>query len=457
MSSKKYETPHFIETKQQLIQYFADGCKNASEFKIGTENESFLYYKNNNRRVSYKGKGGIQNILDKYVDNFGWEPIYEKENIVSLKKGFSCITLEPAGQIELSGAPQKNLHSTYEEVRKYFQQLRDLEKELNIKYLALGVDPFTIYEDRPWVEKERYIIMREYMPQKEKLGLEMMTATATIQSNLDFSSEQDMVCKLRLGLSLQPIITALFASSPFSQGKLNGFQSYRSYIWQHTDPDRCGWLPWAFEGEMSFEKYVDYLLGVPMYFIQSPGNEKKMKILPANGQTFGSFLSKGAIKNPLIRPTIKDWENHVGCVFPEVRLKKFLEMRGADAGPISHITALSALWAGLIYDPENLKDLSFMTKEWTNEDRHYLYKTVPRQGLATKFRGITLQILSKELLKRAAKGLKRRNNLNSSGQDESIYLEPLFAYAQEGENLALKMIDLYKKQWLGNLDSVFNF
>ena len=453
MLAKKPTLFDSAESKQRLIKYFVDGCKRPSELKIGTESESFLYEKNTGNRLSYEGKTGIKNLLEAFSQKFGWEPIYEKKHLISLKKNSALLTLEPGGQLELSGAPHSHLHSTYLEVKEYFSELSYLKKAFSIQSLALGVDPFTVYKERPWVEKERYVIMRDYMSKKGNLGLEMMTGTATIQSNLDFTSEQDMATKLRLALSLQPIIIALFATSPFSAGKLNGFQSYRSYIWQHTDPDRCGWMPWVFTGEMNFEKYVDYLLDVPMYFIQTLNGNK---LIPAKGQTFREF-AQGKLENaPGLLPTIKDWETHIGVVFPEVRLKKFLEMRGADAGPVSHITALSAIWTGLLYDNENIQELSDTIKNWTNEDRLYLYTTVPKKGLKTEFKGEKLQEWAKSLLNKAMVGLKRRNKVSQNGEDESVYLSPLLTFAQEGENLAAKMIKLYETTWKENINCIFN-
>ncbi len=455
MLKSTWNTSDIIESKQQLMSYFESGCKKPTQFKIGTEHEKFLYYRGTTKRVAYGGLKGIEALLKGYVKHFDWQPIYENKKISALKRDEAFITLEPAGQLELSGAPHIHLHNTFGEVNTHFQELYRLLKNLDISYLSLGIDPFTRRENRPWVKKKRYAIMREYMPEKGTSGLDMMTGSATIQSNLDFSSEADMACKLKLALSIQPIITALFASSPFLYGKPNGFQSYRAYVWQHTDPDRCGWMPWVFEGKMTFEKYVDYLLDVPMYFIQIPGRGGKVETISALGQSFRDFLKGKLPAKPGAIPTMRDWENHIKCVFPEVRVKQFLEMRGADAGPMEHITALSAFWVGLLYDAKNLEKLEDMIKNWTNEDREHLYLTIPKQGFSTLFKGKSVHIFAKKLFYMAMEGLKRRKFFNTVGQDESIYLKPLAIYAEKGTNLAEGMLNSYNTDWHQDVRHIF--
>ncbi|HKK62027.1 MAG TPA: glutamate--cysteine ligase, partial [Bacteroidales bacterium] len=360
-----------ITHKGQLIEYFERGNKPIEEWGIGTENEKFLFYSNDFKRLKFNRGNGISDILAQ-LQNEGWAPVKEGAQTVGLRKNGASITLEPGGQFELSGENFKTIHETFHETRKHFLELNTICRKYGFFSLPMGVDPFSSFLEIPWVPKERYSYMRDYMPTKGALGLEMMTKTASIQVNLDYCSENDMVKKMRVAQALQPIVTAIFANSPFSNGKPNGYLSYRAHIWDHTDPDRCGFLPFIFDEGFGFERWVDYLLDVPVYFICRDG-----KYFPAKGITFRNFL-RG---KHTLKPTMADWETHVSTVFPDVRLKQFIEMRGADANGASHIAALSALWVGLLYDRQSLDEAHELISEWNIETIQEVRSQVPVKAL----------------------------------------------------------------------------
>lgn len=413
---------HFlIEGKEQLVTYFQQGEKNLISTKIGTEHENFLFLKATKKRIPYEGKQGIKSILEAFALQ-GWLPVFEKGNLIALKhaNAMSAISLEPGGQLELSGSPLRTLHEGYEELASYHNQLDAILKEKDIYRFGAGFDPFSKREDVSWMPKERYKIMRNYMPEKGRHGIDMMIRTCTIQVNLDYTSEQDMVQKFRVSMGIQPILSALFANSSMVEGKDSGYKGYRNYVWQDTDPDRCGLLPFVFEQDMSYERYVDYLLDVPMYYVYRHGQ------MNACAQTFREFLAKKLRILPDEAPTIQDWVDQVSMAFPEVRLKQYLELRAADCGDDHMIMALSALWVGLLYDEQNLKDCHDYVQDLQFIEIQDVYQSVPRQGLATSLRQQAIGDLAHYFVEKSAAGLKRRKKLNAHGQDESIYLEPLF-------------------------------
>src|SRR3954468_9827748 len=334
-----------ITDKRQLVEYHAAGCKPPEAWRIGTEHEKFVFRRADLKRVPYDGPDGIKALLQG-MTRFGWDPVLENGNIIALSNDSQCsITLEPGGQFELSGAPLETVHQTCDEVHEHLRQVREVCDELGLGMLGLGFDPKWRREDIPFMPKARYQIMRDYMPRRGSLGLDMMLRTCTVQTNLDFASEADMIRKYRVSLALQPVATALFANSPFTEGRPNGFQSFRSQIWTDTDPDRCGDLPFVFEDGFGFERYVDYALDVPMYFVYRDG-----RYIDAAGQSFRDFLKGRLPALPGEVPLITDWGDHLTTLFPEVRLKRYLEMRGADAGTEPRLAALPALWVGLLYD-----------------------------------------------------------------------------------------------------------
>jgi glutamate--cysteine ligase len=384
------------------------------------------------------------------MTRFNWQRVFEGDKLIALTRDNASVTLEPAGQLELSGAPLETIHGTCCEVEKHLREVKTVADELGLGFLGMGFQPKWRRDDMPWMPKGRYAIMRRYMPLVGSLGLDMMTRTCTVQVNLDFSDEADMVKKFRVGLALQPIATALFADSPFTEGKPNGYQSYRSHIWTDTDPGRTGMLDFVFEDGFGFERYVDYLLDVPMYFSYRNG-----KYLDLAGESFRKFLAGKLPGLVGALPTLKDWADHMTTAFPEVRLKKFLEMRGADGGPWNRLCALPAFWTGLLYDDTALDAAWDLVKDFTLEEIHALRDGVPRQALKLPFRGGTVLDLARRAVQISAHGLARRARLNGNGSDESIFLGPLMELVEAGETPAERKLALFHGVWGGNIDPVF--
>jgi glutamate--cysteine ligase len=440
-----------IEHVHELVDYMASGCRPASQWRLGTEHEKFGFTTDDLRPLPYAGKRGIQAILTALAQHYDWTALLEGGlPIALLDKSGASVTLEPGGQLELSGALLDNLHETCREVNAHLKQLKSICEPLGIAFLGMGFNPKWRREDMQWMPKARYRIMREYMTRVGALGQDMMSRTCTVQVNLDFSSEADMVQKFRVALALQPVATALFANSPFSEGMPNGYLSYRSRIWEDTDPDRTGMLPFVFERGMGFERYVDYMLGVPMYFVYRHG-----RYIDAAGQSFRDFLDGRLPALPGERPTIKDWEDHLTTAFPEVRLKRFLEMRGADGGPWGQLCALPAFWVGLLYHPPALDAAWDIARDWSMEERLQLRHEVPRLGLRATIRGRSVQSLALELLELAGAGLRARNRLDSSGDNETGFLEPLQNTAASGKTPAEIKLERFHGRWGGCVDPVF--
>jgi glutamate--cysteine ligase len=438
-----------ITGKADLIADLARGCKPVEQWRIGTEHEKFAFRWSDCRPLPYDGPDGIGAVLGGLTE-FGWDGIYEGETLIGLRKGGASVTLEPGGQIELSGAPVANIHQTCDEVNSHLEEVKTVTERLGVGLIGLGFNPKWRREDISWMPKGRYKIMGAYMPTKGKLGLDMMLRTCTVQVNLDFASEADMVKKFRVALALQPIATALFANSPFTEGKPNGFVSYRSHIWTDTDPDRCGILPFVFEDGMGFERYVDYLLDVPMYFVYRDG-----KYIDASGQSFRDFMMGKLPALPGELPAMGDWSDHLTTAFPEVRLKQFLEMRGADGGPWRSLCALPALWVGLLYDTTALDAAWDLIKDWTLEEHTALRDEVPRSGFATPFRDRTVRELSCEILAIARAGLKRRNVPDRMGENEAGFLATLEENAETGKTPADFLLDDYHERWNGDIDRIY--
>jgi glutamate--cysteine ligase len=440
-----------VESKQELAAYLESGCKPAADWKLGTEHEKFGYTMDDLRPLPYDGERSIRAILTAMSEEFDWDPVYEEGRIIALTdQTGASITLEPGGQLELSGAILDNIHQTCTEVNTHLKQVRTVSEPLGAAFLGMGFQPKWGRDDMEWMPKGRYRIMREYMDKVGALGRDMMTRTCTVQVNMDFSSEADMVHKFRTSLALQPIATALFANSPFTDGKPNGFLSYRSHVWEDTDPDRTGMLPFVFDGDMGFEKYTDYMLDVPMYFVYRDGD-----YLDVSGQSFRDFLAGRLPALPGEKPTLKDWEDHLTTAFPEVRLKRFLEMRGADGGPWRRLCALPALWAGLLYHGDSLDAAWKIAADWTMEERLKLRADVPRMGLKAEIRGRTVREISEEVIELATAGLTVRARLNGAGDNESGFLSPLRRVAETGETPAERKLNLYHGDWQGSVDPIF--
>jgi glutamate--cysteine ligase len=449
MSAPPSSSGEPITSKRQLVEWFEMGCKPPEAWRIGTEHEKFVFRRSDLRPVPYEGKDGISALL-KGMERFDWEPIAEDGNPIALRRGAASITLEPGGQLELSGAPLQTIHQTCAEVQEHLRQVREVTEELGLGMIGLGFQPKWRREDIPWMPKGRYRIMRDYMPKVGTLGLDMMLRTCTVQVNLDFASEADMVRKFRTSLALQPVATALFASSPFVEGKPSGYKSYRSHIWTDVDNNRSGMLPFVFEEGFGFERYVDWLLDVPMYFVYRGG-----RYIDAAGQSFRDFLAGRLPALPGELPGIGDWNDHVTTAFPEVRLKRFLEMRGADGGRWERLCALPALWVGLLYDRTALDAAWDLVKDWTLEERSYLRAEVPKTALHTMFRGRPLQELAREVVAIAQDGLRRRARADSCGEDETHFLATLVDIVETGRTPADRLLDHYENRWNRSVYPVF--
>ena len=442
-----------IQSKEDLIKPFQNGEKKPSDFKIGTEHEKFVFHIDTLKPVPFSGESGIENLL-LALKKYGWESILEDGNTIGLSRdkslGGGTITLEPAGQLELSGAPLTNIHETFNELDEHRSQISKEGSNLGLGFLGAGLTPDWSFDEMPIMPKSRYQIMKNYMPKKGNLGLDMMFRSTTIQVNLDYSSESDMIKKFKVSLALQPIATALFANSPFLDGNLTGYNSFRSHIWTDTDPDRTGMLPFVFDGEMSYEKYVDYALKVPMYFIYRDGN-----YLDVSGSSFEDFLNGDLDELPNEKPNIIDWENHLTTIFPEVRLKSFLEMRGADGGSFESVCALSSFWVGLLYDSESLDSSFDLIKDFNIKQLQELRIEVAKNGLHSIIGGIEIQEIAKKVLKLSREGLRNRNILNENGDSEEIFLDPLQKILSSGKSSSDDLIQKFSNNWNKNLVNMY--
>jgi len=449
MSGPAQEKGEPIGGKADLVASLERGSKPREEWRVGTEHEKFAFRWSDYRPLTYDGPDGIRAILEGLI-GYGWEGVFEGETLIGLRKGGASVSLEPGGQIELSGAPVRNIHETCAEVHAHLSEIKTVNQRLGVGLLGVGFNPKWRREDVPWMPKGRYKIMREYMPKKGALGLDMMLRTCTVQTNLDFGSEADMVKKFRVSLALQSIATALFANSPFTEGRPNDFVSYRSHIWTDTDPDRCGMLPFVFEDGMGFERYVDYLLDVPMYFVYRDG-----RYIDASGQSFRDFLDGKLPALPGEKPTMSDWADHMTTVFPEVRLKHYLEMRGADGGPWRSLCALPALWVGLLYDDDALDAAWDLCRDWSLEDQETLRREVPKTGFATSFRNRTVGDLACDVLAIARRGLRNRAQLDRVGHNEEGFLATLDENAELGKTPADFLLEDYRDRWQSDIDRIF--
>jgi glutamate--cysteine ligase len=439
-----------IERREDLVVPMAKGEKPRENWRIGTEHEKLVYALSDHHAPSYDEKGGILDLLVALQD-YGWKPIEEGGKIIALSGADGNVSLEPAGQLELSGAPLENLHQTCAETGRHLAQVKEIGEKFGIGFLGLGMWPDKTRAELPIMPKGRYAIMLRHMPRVGTMGLDMMLRTCTIQTNLDYSSEADMVQKFRVSLALQPLATALFANSPFTEGKPNGMLSYRSHIWSDTDPARTGMLPFVFEDGFGYERYVDYMLDVPMYFVYRDG-----KYIDAAGLSFRDFLDGKLSVLPGEKPTLSDWNDHLSTAFPEVRLKSFLEMRGADGGPWGRICALPAFWVGLLYDQGALDAAWDLVKDWDMEGREKLRASVPKLALDAPIPGGgTLRDIAAEVLAISRSGLNARAKLNAAGDNESGYLGPLDEIVSSGKVPAQRLLDRFHGEWGGDVSRVY--
>lgn len=431
-----------ITSVRQLADWFAKGSKPASAWTIGTEHEKFGFYHGDLSPPPYEPRG-IRALLENLRAK-GWAPILDNGNPIGLTRDRASISLEPGGQFELSGAPLNDLHAAWAELQNHIEETREASAPLDLGFAPLGFHPLAKREDMPWMPKGRYAIMRQYMPRVGAMGLDMMVRTCTVQVNLDFGTEADMVEKLRVSLALQPIATALFANSPFAEGRPNGLRTLRGRVWTETDPDRTGIPPVAFEEGFGFERFSEYVLDVPMYFIMREG-----RWIDATGSTFRQFIARGLPGQPGIEATMGDWADHVTTVFTDVRLKRFLEMRGADAGSPEMLQALPAFWTGLIYSDAAQKAAAALVRDWPVEEIQALRRAVPETALVTPFRGRTVRDIAADAVAIARDGLRAR------GLGEEVFLEPLDAILASGETQADRWLRLYHSEWKGDVSRIF--
>ncbi len=441
-----------IESRDQLVAWIEKGCKPKSAYRIGTEHEKFPFYRANHASVPYQGERGIRAILAGMQKSLGWEPILDDSNLIGLADGagLGAISLEPGGQFELSGAPLEAVHDTETELKDHLTRLHAVARALDVSFLGLGHSPTWTRAETPVMPKNRYEIMRAYMPKVGTRGLDMMLRTSTVQVNLDFSSEADMVKKLRVSVALQPVATALFANSPFSEGRPNGYLSMRSEIWRDTDNQRAGMIPFVFENGMGFERYVDYALDVPLYFVKRGDTYHDVA-----GSSFRDLLAGKLTALPGERATMSDWVNHLGTLFPEVRLKRYLEMRGADCGLPAHILALPAFWVGLLYDQTSLDAAYDMVKGWTTSERQALRDAVPKLALSAPFRGGIVNDLARQALDLSRAGLKQRARRDHHSFDETRYLAPLESFVERRRTAAEAWLEAYHERWGEKIEPIF--
>jgi glutamate--cysteine ligase len=442
-----------IEHHDQLAQLLSDGCKPRESWRIGTEHEKFGYCKDTLLPLPYEGNRSIKSVLEGLRDRFGWLPVLEGGNIIGLEKDGANISLEPGGQLELSGAPLESIHQTCDEVNTHLKEVKEIADRIGVGFIGLGAAPEWTHEQMPLMPKGRYKLMDSYMQKVGTHGTQMMRRTCTVQVNLDFASEADMVKKFRVALALQPVATALFANSPFFEGKVNGHQSWRSRIWRDLDPARTGTLPFVFEDGMGFERYVQYALDVPMYFVYRSG-----KYIDALGQSFRDFLRGELPALPGEKPTLSDWADHLTTIFPEARIKQYMEMRGADGGPWRRLCALPALWVGLMYDQSALDAAWDLCKDWDAETRENWRVMASVGGLHSAVGGVNMRHLAAEVLDIAEAGLKARAMAGVGGllPDESHFLNALQETVADGRTPADELLAKYNGEWGGDLSRIYS-
>ncbi|MEC9199832.1 MAG: glutamate--cysteine ligase [Pseudomonadota bacterium] len=441
-----------IEDESQLAEYLASGCKPREDWRIGTEHEKFGYCKDTLKPLPYEGKRSILAMLEGLRDRHGWDPVLEGDKLIGLTKDGANVSLEPGGQLELSGAPLETIHQTCDEVNQHLADVKDIADEVGVGFIGLGAAPIWSYEDMPQMPKGRYRLMTEYMDKVGTMGKSMMYRTCTVQVNLDFGSEADMVQKMRVALALQPVATALFANSPFFDGEVNGHKSWRSRVWRDLDSSRTGMLPFVFDEGFGFEAWVQYALDVPMYFVYRDG-----KYINALGQSFRDFLKGELPALPGEKPTLSDWADHLTTIFPEARVKKFIEMRGADGGPWRRLCALPALWVGLMYDQSSLDAAWDLCKDWTSAQRDALRIAASEQGLQAQVDDIRMHDLARQVVEIADQGLKARAKPGAGGlvPDETHFLNALKESIETGQVPADELLTRYKGDWNGDLTRIY--
>ncbi|MEQ8896087.1 MAG: glutamate--cysteine ligase [Roseovarius sp.] len=441
-----------ITSENQLAEYLESGCKPREDWRIGTEHEKFGYCKDSLKPLPYAGERSILAVLEGLRDLHGWAPVEENGKLIGLEKDGANVSLEPGGQLELSGAPLESIHETCDEVNAHLADVKSIADKVGVGFIGLGAAPEWSYEQMPMMPKGRYKLMTEYMDRVGSMGKSMMYRTCTVQVNLDFSSEADMVQKLRVALALQPVATALFANSPFFEGKPNGHKSWRSRVWRDLDPDRTGMLPFVFDEGFGFEAWAQYALDVPMYFVYRDG-----KYIDALGQSFRDFLKGELPALPGETPTLSDWADHLTTIFPEARIKKFMEMRGADGGPWRRLCALPAFWVGLMYDQSSLDAAWDMVKDWDADTRDALRIAASEQALDAKVNGLSMHELAREAVAISESGLKARARPGAGGMiaDETHFLNALKESIETGQVPADELLAKYNGEWNESLSPIY--
>ncbi|REC55890.1 glutamate--cysteine ligase [Rhodosalinus sediminis] len=441
-----------IERREQLAEYLEAGCKPRADWRIGTEHEKFGYCRDSHRPLPYEGPRSVRAVLEGLRDRHGWTPIEEAGHLIGLEKDGANVSLEPGGQLELSGAPLEHIHQTCDEVNAHLADVKDVADALDVGFIGLGAAPEWRHDDMPMMPKGRYRLMTDYMDRVGTMGKSMMYRTCTVQVNLDFGSEADMVRKLRVALALQPVATALFANSPFFEGRPTGYKSWRSRVWRDLDDARTGMLPFVFEDGFGFERWVDYALDVPMYFVYRDG-----VYVDALGQSFRDFLEGRLPALPGETPTLSDWADHLTTIFPEARIKKFIEMRGADGGPWRRLCALPAFWTGLMYDQSALDAAWDLVKDWSAPFREALRIAAADLALGARVEDVRMHDLAREVLAISEAGLKARARPGAGGllPDETHFLNTLKESVESGEVPADELLRRYRGDWGGDLSRIY--
>ncbi|MEL6960150.1 MAG: glutamate--cysteine ligase [Pseudomonadota bacterium] len=441
-----------IERHEQLAEYLAEGCKPKTAWRIGTEHEKFGYCTDTHKPLPYDGERSIHAVLAGLRDRFGWSPVEEKGVLIGLEKDGANVSLEPGGALELSGAAVETIHQTCDEVNSHLAEVKTISDEIGVGFIGLGAAPEWSHDEMPLMPKGRYKLMDAYMDTVGTSGKMMMRRTCTVQVNLDFSSEADMVQKMRVAVALQPVATALFANSPFFEGKPNGHKSWRSRIWRHMDDARTGMIPFVFEDGFGFERWVEYALDVPMYFVYRDG-----EYVNALGMSFRDFLKGELPALPGETPTLSDWADHLTTAFPEARLKRFIEMRGADGGPWRRLCALPAFWVGLTYDQEALDAAYDLCKGWDEETREAWRVEASVHGLQAKVNGQSMHDIAREAVAIAETGLRNRAMPGAGGlvADETHFLNALKESIESGKTPADELLESFQGEWNGDLSRIY--
>lgn len=438
------ETSPLIEDIDQLVEYFRASCKPEAEWRVGLEHEKFGLLRESGRAIGYEGRRGIRRVFELFVERYGWSPVEDGGVVIALAHGKSHITLEPGGQLELSGAPKPTVHDICAELQVHLRQAKAVGELLEIDWIGLGAHPTCTADEIDWMPKPRYAIMRRYLPTRGRHAVDMMKRTCTVQASFDFSDERDCAEKMRLAMAISPVVTAIFANSAVSAGRHGGFLSERIHYWQHTDPDRCGIFPEVFEAGWGFRTYVERVLDTPMFFIRRAG-----RYVDYAGRSFRDFLERGFDGH---RATMADFELHLSTLFPEVRLKRVIEVRGADAGGPSLLCALPAFWKGLLYDAQARKEVAALVAGWSHEDVSALWADVARRALDAVIRGTRVLEVARELLRISQAGLRRQKRISRRGNDETFYLSEVERLLfEEGRCPAARVLELWNGPWSGDV------